>query len=355
MSKIFYLKIANEKTGLCNQIYSLASAICCCIKYNKNIIIISDFMKSIDTNNYIPISEIINLDKLNLFLKKNNISLYDHNYLNISEMRVKYGRIDYNIDITDKIKKTHNKIIIYKNTNINLLCQDPITNCTKKLFVSFYLNNTFFQFIYDELNGCTTEDIIFDFNNMTFNMMHNWDILQEKSYHDFFKKILNNLEYSDNIKNMVHDNINNLQLHNYNGLINVIHLRLEDDAINHWSAQNNMCCISFKNTLINKYISEIEENIDRNCITIILSYSIDNEVINYLRNNQYNYKINSKNTCIGREINAIIDLSLGKLCNNVYIGPGTSTFTQCIINTLNNRKTILFDFDHIMNNSKVVY
>ena len=46
MSKIFYLKIANEKTGLCNQIYSLASAICCCIKYNKNIIIISMTMVS---------------------------------------------------------------------------------------------------------------------------------------------------------------------------------------------------------------------------------------------------------------------------------------------------------------------
>jgi hypothetical protein len=354
MSKIFYLKIANEKTGLCNQIYSLASAICNCIKYNKNIVIISNFMKSIDTNNYCPISEIFNLNKLNLFLKKNNITLFDHNYINISDMRVKYGRIDSNIDITDKVKNIHNKIIINKNTNINLLCEDPIINCTKKIFVSFYLNNTFFEFIYDEQNGHTTQDIIFDFNDISFNMMHNWDILQEKSYNTFFKNFVNNIEYSDNINNKVFNTINNLQLYNYNGLINVIHLRLEDDAINHWSKQNNMCCSSFKNTLINKYITEIQQNIDKNYITIILSYSVDNEIINYLRNNQYNYKINSKDTSIGREINAIIDLSIGKLCNNVYIGPGSSTFTQCIINTINNRKTILFDFDHIINNSRII-
>ena len=70
MSKIFYLRIADEKTGLCNQIFSLASAICSCIKYSKNIIIISDFMKCIYSKEYVPISQIINLDKLNIFLKK---------------------------------------------------------------------------------------------------------------------------------------------------------------------------------------------------------------------------------------------------------------------------------------------
>ena len=68
MDKIFFFKISSNNSGLCNQLFSLISAICTCIRDNKNIIVISNFIKSINSNNYCSISEIINIEKINIFL-----------------------------------------------------------------------------------------------------------------------------------------------------------------------------------------------------------------------------------------------------------------------------------------------
>lgn len=352
MNNIFYLKISNENTGLCNQIYSLVTSICYSIKNNINIIIISDFLKSIHTNNYTPISHVFNLNKLNVFLKKNKIILIDHNYINIQNIKIKYGMIHKYNDITDKIKFNSRKIIIKKDTNINLLCEDPLPNLKKKIFINFNLNDILFEFVYDEYAGYLLEDIVIDFENMNFKMMHDWSILKESSYNIFFKKFLQEIDYSDNINNIINNNINKLIINN-NLVINVIHLRLEDDSINHWSVINNMDHAQFKSVLTKKYILEIEKHIEKKYLTIILTYNTNNDVINYLKLNNYNINFTDKNIDNEREINAIIDMSIGKLCNNTYIGPGNSTFTQCLTNMLRNKKNILFDLDNINNNSYI--
>lgn len=268
MNNIYFLRIANNNSGLCNQIYSLISTIFHCMENNKNTIIISNFLKSIDTNNYSPISEIIDLDKLNNFLKKYNITLID---------REKYEVV----------------------------------------------NEEYFT------NPC------------------NFEIIDK--YRPLFKDILQELKFSEIFNEKIFDIICKI---NMSSIINVIHLRVEDDAIKHWSVMNNIDYFQFKKILIEKYKKEIDKNINKNDLTFILTSDPDNEVIHFLTLNNFNFQM-TKKYFLERELNGIIDLNIGKLCNNVYIGPGNSTFTQCIINCINNKKNILFDLDHINNNSSI--
>jgi hypothetical protein len=148
----------------------------------------------------------------------------------------------------------------------------------------------------------------------------------------FINEIYNNIFFSKYLTeystNFINENFSDVSKK-----INVIHIRLEDDAIYHWSKQNNMRNDTFKQLLIVKYIELIKTNIKKDDITLILSGNINNEVVHYMKINEYNIKfINKKfsNGQYGRELNAVIDLIIGKCCNNIFIGCDGSTFSELL-------------------------
>ena len=129
--------------------------------------------------------------------------------------------------------------------------------------------------------------------------------------------------------------------------INVIHLRIEPDAIKHWSEMNKIAYHAFEKLVSNKYIELIKTNINKNDATIILSSSKNNNVLDFLKLNGYKHFLCKKPSPY-REINAIFDLQLGKNCNQLFIGAGGSTFTQLLsINYTNNIRTKVFNLNDI--------
>ena len=103
MSKIIYLKIAKDNScGFCNQIYALVGCIDYSIRNKINIIIVDNFLKEINKNQYCPLSEIIDINKYNEYLKKYNLSIIDSNFVNFKILSVKYGTNTNMIDITKK-------------------------------------------------------------------------------------------------------------------------------------------------------------------------------------------------------------------------------------------------------------
>ena len=129
--------------------------------------------------------------------------------------------------------------------------------------------------------------------------------------------------------------------------INVIHLRIEPDAIKHWSEMNKIAYHAFEKLVSNKYIELIKTNINKNDATIILSSSKNNNVLDFLKLNGYKHFLCKKPSPY-REINAIFDLQLGKNCNQLFIGAGGSTFTQLLsINYTNNILTKVFNLNNI--------
>ena len=128
--------------------------------------------------------------------------------------------------------------------------------------------------------------------------------------------------------------------------------------MNHWGSINHMHVTDFKKTIENKYIDIIKNFIDKNDKNIILSYSLDNNVIDFLKQNNYKYYFIEKDFNIGREINAIFDLVVGKYCNNIFIGNFNFSefillhfiiFSYCLIKRFkSNVKKILIDLDRII-------
>jgi hypothetical protein len=171
------------------------------------------------------------------------------------------------------------------------------------------------------------------------------DILVNISYHnDFIEKS----------KLFIDNNINEGEK------INIIHLRLEDDGIKHWSKINKINPDIFKKYLETKYINIIKKYVSKDEINIILSSSYSNEVINYIHSNGYNYKYVSK-YFEDREKNAIIDLLISKYYNNIFIGNfninmlNGSSFSYYIWKVINNNITkIYIDLDKIYDD-EVIY
>ena len=64
----------------------------------------------------------------------------------------------------------------------------------------------------------------------------------------------------------------------------------------------------------------IEKYFSKNDIIFVLSYDLDNKVVKFLKENEYEFYYTKKNIFDGREKHAIIDLHVGEKCNNCFIG-----------------------------------
>jgi len=243
----FYLKLARcLMSGLCNQIYSLCGCIEYSIRKNINNIYVDRFLMEINSDKWGPISDVIDLNKFNLFLKQYNITIID-------------SFDSYNLEISNYKESP----ILYFGTSENL-----------KLFT----------------------------------------------------KILNNIEFLDKHKEIAKKIIN---FNNYN----VIHLRLEEDAVNVYSKEINIHPDVYKTINEERYIHCIKKYIDKNVMTVVLTGDSNNNVVEYLKKNKYKYTLTSKNF-ENREMNAIIDLIIGSMCNKVFIGSYDSSFSFTILNRI---------------------
>jgi hypothetical protein len=135
--------------------------------------------------------------------------------------------------------------------------------------------------------------------------------------------------------------------------MNVIHLRVEDDAIAHWSKQNHMTPNEFKTYLENKYIHLCKTYLSKENETVIVSASSSNRVLDFLRENQYSYTLTPK-FFKEREKNAMVDLLIASQCTHLFIGnfnikkKNGSSFSYYIGTRLSNQvRHVYLDLDHI--------
>jgi hypothetical protein len=275
MSNVYCLNLSQKHTGLSNQLNSLLSTICHCIQSNKNIIIIDKFLSEIHTDKYAPISYIIDINQLNLYLKKYKICLIDGCFIQYSNL----------------------------------------------------FNQTFI-------------------NNIKYIPGYCWDIIKDPLFIDITNEIYKNLCFNNKFIILSNSFIHTLNIMD-NDNVNIIHLRIEPDGLDHWSKMNNCNIPEFKLKLINRYIELIDRLINKTDKTIILSYDSNNEIIDYLKNNGYNYYYHEKNKNDNREENAIIDLLNSKYCNNVFIGVGGSTFSETISKMINFKCIEFFDINNL--------
>lgn len=356
MNKIHYCKIYKTSTGLCNQLFSLVSAMIIAIKQNKEIIIVDQFLNDYEKQNFSNISDIVDLSKWNIFLEKNyNIRMVDKNKVTVKVNNVKYGAQGKYLDISDKIIGQffrNNTIFIDKTIDINLLAgEDPLPFVKKEIIINYSVNDHGVEEAFEEEYTCLKQAIQFDLSKEEFVYVFHWINTLDKS---LFNILLKSIPFTDTFTTLSQIFIDNKNI-DLNQKINVLHLRIEDDAIAHWSVKNRMDSRNFQKILELKYIYLIQKHIKKNDINIILSYSTENGVLDYLKQNGYTCHFTDKIMGAGREINALIDLHIGGFCNNIFLGNfnisglNGSSLSYYLLNKLCDKKVkqVLIDLDDI--------
>jgi len=193
------------------------------------------------------------------------------------------------------------------------------------------------------IDSNTLENLFQKYSVLTYSDLdYNWI-----SYGDFFE-IYNNIQFQNHFYNLSNNLI--IEIHDKLGndiKINIIHLRIEDDAVNHWSKRNNMSALLFKMLLVDKYLYLIKKYINKESFTIVNTYNKDNIIIKFLYQNGYKFFTKKSNLSDGRECNALRDLLLARKMNNFFIGATRSTFSDFILNSASFKKSIMIDLDNV--------
>ena len=351
-----YSEISNSRIGFTNQVFVLITSIIIALRNNEKVVVFGEFLNDINKTKYTPIKDIFNINKINIFLKNTyNLIIVDRNNINFNITSVKYG-IDEknNIDITKEfINKFYSNNVLHvdKNYCFNDLKIDPYYGIRKKLFLQYKINDDIIDEIYDEN---LKNDIIINFKSnysFSFGWINYYDT-------DMFEKILLNLTYTDDFTSKADSFKKTL---NFNVKINIIHLRLEEDAINYWSKKNNMICNDYKLYIENKYINIIKKYTLQSEDNIILCSDLSNGVIDFMKNNNYSYKFIPK-FFEDREKNAIVEFLVSNCCNNIFIGNfniknlnGSSCSYYVGKSMKNDVMKIYIDLDKIYNKEEIVY
>ena len=342
-----YCKIGNDGAGLTNQIFALITSIIIAFYEKQKVIIVDNFLNDINTKTYSPITDILNVDDINLFLKQTyDLIIIDKYNIHFEILSAQYGTNETNyLNLTDFIKNKYyreNKLCISNTFCFNEIKGDPCPGEIKHFMLKYKINDHYIEEIYDE----NIKNININFNTSYIFSFGRIDLFN----HAMFDKILTNIRYNNDF--IVKSDMITQQF-NTNEKINIVHLRLEDDGILHWSKQNNITPSKYKAYLEEKYIDLIKTYISDVDKTIILSSSLSNKVIDFLNENNYNYTFTDKMYNY-REKNAIIDLLISTYCNNIFIGNfniknnNGSVFSYYIWKKIkHNVSTIYIDLDRI--------
>jgi hypothetical protein len=352
---MYYSKIGISGSGLTNQIFSLITSIIIAYDKGEKVVVVDNFLNDINKTTYTPITEIFNIDAINIFLKQNyDIIIIDKNNVQFEIISIKYGTNETTyIDLTDFMKEhwlKDNKFFINKECSFNDIKGDPCPGIIKKLILKYKINDHFIEEIHNEY---LKSNIEIDFNGPYINKL-GWI---NSSNDNMFDKILKNIKYNDSFvlkSELMEKKINT------NKKVNIIHLRLEDDGITHWSRMNKVPQNEYRQCLENKYIHLIKNYLSETDENLILSSSLSNGVIDFLNQHKYNYKFIDK-FFDDREKNAIVDLLLSKQCNNIFIGNfniknlNGSTFSYYVGKCVSdNVVKIYIDLDRIYDEEVVV-
>lgn len=362
MSKTLFLEPSWYGTGLTNEIFFIVYGIIDCINNKRKNLVINNFRVEPMTNKFCGINEILDIHYLNILLKKYDIAVFDRNNLSFNIDTIIYGLNDVTIDITKESLDfffKNNKLRIPTGTILNNIKGDPLSGQAKKLYITYTINS---NTVVEEYSEYIHKDIILDLQNPT-NIL-NWEQIDNCYIKDreLFDYLLKNIKFNNRFvkyseiallidRNNDYTNISNIDFQNKK--TNVVHLRVEKDMTGHMLSHNKMTQEEYDIELQNKYIELIKQYFSKNDIIFLLSYDINNNVVKFLKENDYEFYITKKQIFEGREQHAIVDLLIGEKCNNYFIGNWNfdirqgSTFSYFLYVRNNSLENIFIDMYNI--------
>ena len=142
--------------------------------------------------------------------------------------------------------------------------------------------------------------------------------------------------------------------------LHVIHFRIEQDGLAHWSRMNKMPPNIFEKHLHQKYRKAITEHIPRGSQILALTFDEQHPLLLELAKKYTIISVDTRDLIkerlgfTGREVCAIVDLLLGMRCTGTFVGCHNfvlkrgSTFSYTLWKLMNNvKKGVFIDLDKI--------
>jgi hypothetical protein len=262
---------------------------------------------------------------------------YNHNNSCLLILEARYGLVEKYIDVKNMVY-THflknNELKIEKGIDLNFYFTDPCPGVLKELKLKLLVNNTIVEIIRNEIFFKDNEIIVVNNKNK---------IKNDVNLNTHFINL--DFVFVPQIIQLANDFINHYMI-SVNQNINVLHLRIKEEAINYWSYYNGIGNVVYSNLLENKYIDLIQKYFNKNDNIIVLTYDTNNSVINYLQENNYHFFVR-ENKIYDTKFETAIDMQIGFNCNNIFIGNTNSKFTQIINSKIKNKKSVLINLKNI--------
>lgn len=309
MLSYFGVNVApHDGLGLCNQFYNIMNGCMFAVndaKINKDnvLLFLGKFSCQIQSNNVCNISEILNLKETNKNFRKHNVQLAD---INNHKIIIKKITVNKSKDITELVEIKGN-IVSKKDLNKYAAVND-------RLQFYFIVDDT--NYDYDILVENEIKEDVRILDPYKCQMKH-FPVYAHKDFEIYSKYFVFNDVFIDYPKRYLQ------QMQNTK--LNCIHLRI-DDIFLESIFYENMTKEDIKHHIENKYITQIKELINKEDLTFVLGEHYDNNIVKYLKDNEYNFVITEK-IYDKRELNALNDLHVGTICNNVFIGNHESSFS----------------------------
>lgn len=363
---LLYCQFGSADIGLCNQLNSLVNTIVLA-KYTPGFttVIVNDFMKDLDTNVYCTAAEMIDFEKMNEWLLPHNVRLICKHAVELQIEKISFGRKPYvEVDITEPLVSEffHDHCLhIPQGTHLvpYSVQGDPMPHQLKQIYIEYRVNGRLYKEHFDEYAMMMESDLCLDFRNFrNAQWLSPTSITDARSNVEFFNDCLRHVAFRPFFHELIQPLLSQVQ-----GTMNVMHLRLENDAIDFWSHINKLPNELYLSLLEQKYIRIIQTHLDPASTTVLLSGSTENAVTKYMDNQGYKYVMMDKTLVQGRETNAILDYLISTHCNGVFVGNVNphnyhgSTFSYAILNSLRNVehvKKVCIDTDRIFDNEYIL-
>lgn len=339
--KIKGILIHDYYTGLCNQLIQLLHGIMFCIGEGVDVVVVGDFKTDLDSEICCPVEDVLDMDHLfHYFYKHYGIVVVGLRQLDLDVRTVVYGTMSRFVDLTEPFRKecfSRDPLrLIVRGDQLNHWKGDPAPGRRKSLRVLFQIKNKCLLW-----KNYAEEHLALHIQGIVFERHPDWP---------------RQLRWMDNLARIFsfHPSFYQYSLFGLSTttLVHVAHVRLEPDAICHWSKENNMSQDAFRDLLVGKYIGAIQRHMSDG-VVLVLSYD-HNPVVQWLEEKNRAFFFVGKEKKKGREWSAIEDMCLAeKYGNGVFLGNFDSyrmqgsTFSYFLMKRCRFQKSVLIDIERI--------
>ena len=341
------LGIPGRAYGTCNQLFVLINNILLALRARRKYLVVDDFLCEINRSETVPAGRVVDLDATSSEL---GLRLVDRSDLKCELVSAEYGlRGLRTVDVLGALRLP--ATITDMNVQFGV---DPLPGFPKNLYVKFLLTP---DLVVEEVfrEGTRLELTDHAARGADWSAIYPAPLDYTAVDQDAFDSVLRRIRFHPRLTELV------TRLVESRGITcaQAAHLRVESDAVRHWSERNGMPPGEFAAVLYRKYLDLFARYVDAGDQVHLMTCDAEDPLVRQLAGTYTTTFVDTRReiaalSLVGREVAAVVDLLIGSRASRLFIGCHDlrrrrgSTFSYAILRRLRpGTQCVLLDLDDI--------